>query len=777
MCMFALLALSGCKKDEIVITEYKIKYETDGNGAITGEATQTVVEGKDCSAVTAIPNAGYRFVEWSDGITTPERQDKNITSDKNITAIFEKLFYSITYTSSGNGFIRGKTEQSVSYGENGSIVTAVPKKGYRFVEWSDGYKFESRYEKNVMQEIHLEAVFDVQVFTVEFTTDGNGYIEGESVQKVEYGGNTTTIKAVANEGYEFDYWTDGYDGVVRQDFDVKNNYLSIARFKKIVYNVTYNSVGGGGVVYLTDYKEFVDYGSDGSKVVAEPQHGFVFLKWSDGCLEAERQELDVRNNIELTAYFGYSVEYKIDENNGGSLTGKTYQTALAEENYEKVTAVPDAGYVFAGWSDLKLECSRIDKAERCFEYVAYFEPIEKTFKYVYGNLLSEPLESSITLNRNKLSDVRFFVPEIEGYAFCGWYTDNNYTTKIADENGYLMLGYYTFDLDTESIYAKWKNNNEEEKLTHKILLVMVDEVHANRYSKVTKNYIQVDYKMTCIERKLLSLVQIEFSKYLNEWFDGYVNFEVDIYFTTEPTNDDNFNIRGGVSNWIFPNNITEINRYLCKYHNLISAFGLNDHDRLLLDATGLASMKYGAVSIDGDLYCQLLNHVPLQNYYTDILNGNYTDNFYIDTYVHEYIHTVEACWRWNEIFEFHQAIGKKGANINTYKMYLLGELEIDGELVGIPAEYWSHEKEVDVNYVENVIDGRHAGKIIVVGTENKHDYVSIEVPYGSDLVVQAIPYEGYRFLKWSDGVETATRHDVNIISYLNVIAIFEKDDC
>ena len=141
------------------------------------------------------------------------------------------------------------------------------------------------------------------------------------------------------------------------------------------------------------------------------------------------------------------------------------------------------------------------------------------------------------------------------------------------------------------------------------------------------------------------------------------------------------------------------------------------------------------------------------------------------------IHTVEACWRWNEIFEFHQAIGKKGANINTYKMYLLGELEIDGELVGIPAEYWSHEKEVDVNYVENVIDGRHAGKIIVVGTENKHDYVSIEVPYGSDLVVQAIPYEGYRFLKWSDGVETATRHDVNIISYLNVIAIFEKDDC
>ena len=81
LCLFALLAMSGCKTDEIVIAEYLIKYETEGNGTIMGEATQTVIEGKDCSQVTAVPNDGYEFDKWSDGLTTPERRDTNITED------------------------------------------------------------------------------------------------------------------------------------------------------------------------------------------------------------------------------------------------------------------------------------------------------------------------------------------------------------------------------------------------------------------------------------------------------------------------------------------------------------------------------------------------------------------------------------------------------------------------------------------------------------------------------------------------------------------------
>ncbi len=42
------------------------------------------------------------------------------------------------------------------------------------------------------------------------------------------------------------------------------------------------------------------------------------------------------------------------------------------------------------------------------------------------------------------------------------------------------------------------------------------------------------------------------------------------------------------------------------------------------------------------------------------------------------------------------------------------------------------------------------------------------------LTVVAVPYDGYEFVKWSDGVTTAERCETNIISYLGASAIFEK---
>ena len=50
-----------------------------------------------------------------------------------------------------------------------------------------------------------------------------------------------------------------------------------------------------------------------------------------------------------------------------------------------------------------------------------------------------------------------------------------------------------------------------------------------------------------------------------------------------------------------------------------------------------------------------------------------------------------------------------------------------------------------------------------------------KVESGKDgLTVVAVPYDGYEFVKWSDGVTTAERCETNIISYLGASAIFEK---
>lgn len=71
-------------------TGFTVKYAAGTGGKITGITTQTVLNGKDASTVTAVADAGYHFVKWSDGVTTNARTDKNVTADINVTAQFEK---------------------------------------------------------------------------------------------------------------------------------------------------------------------------------------------------------------------------------------------------------------------------------------------------------------------------------------------------------------------------------------------------------------------------------------------------------------------------------------------------------------------------------------------------------------------------------------------------------------------------------------------------------------------------------------------------------------
>lgn len=101
---------------------------------------------------------------------------------------------------------------------------------------------------------------------------------------------------------------------------------------------------------------------------------------------------------------------------------------------------------------------------------------------------------------------------------------------------------------------------------------------------------------------------------------------------------------------------------------------------------------------------------------------------------------------------------------------------MDGVTVGIPHDYWIGNIEIDFNYVPNTVDFRSPGKVVRVpdSGDQVEPYVWGKISYGSSITVEAIPFDGYRFSHWSDGIMTAVRTDTNIISYMNVTAIFEK---
>jgi len=97
------------------INTYTLSYAANANGSIVGSATQVVNSGSNGTTVTATPNAGYYFTQWSDGVLTAARQDTGVTANKSVTASFaakrnttvtiQSDAYSVTLALRGGKFV------------------------------------------------------------------------------------------------------------------------------------------------------------------------------------------------------------------------------------------------------------------------------------------------------------------------------------------------------------------------------------------------------------------------------------------------------------------------------------------------------------------------------------------------------------------------------------------------------------------------------------------------------------------------------------------------
>ena len=164
--------------------EFTLSYAAETGGRIDGAAVQKVKKGESGSSVTAVAEEGYEFAGWSDGVTTAERRDENVTGNLTVTARFEKIpEFALSYASETGGRIEGETSQTVRRGGNGAAVTAVAEEGYRFVGWSDGVTTPERRDENVTENISVSARFaknDTVLFAGGGGTEENPYLIGKA---------------------------------------------------------------------------------------------------------------------------------------------------------------------------------------------------------------------------------------------------------------------------------------------------------------------------------------------------------------------------------------------------------------------------------------------------------------------------------------------------------------------------------------------------------------------------------------------------------------------
>ena len=119
------------------IDTFTLSFVSGSNGALTGTSSQTVNYGASATAVTAVPAAGYHFVNWTGtgGFVTSTANPltvTNVTANQLVTGNFAINSYTVTPSVVANGTISPVGGQPVNHGSTASF-TITPDTGYSIV--------------------------------------------------------------------------------------------------------------------------------------------------------------------------------------------------------------------------------------------------------------------------------------------------------------------------------------------------------------------------------------------------------------------------------------------------------------------------------------------------------------------------------------------------------------------------------------------------------------------------------------------------------------------
>lgn len=307
--------------------------------------------------LTAVPNAGYVFLNWTDGaavVSTQPTWSFNAISDIAVSANFTRQY---TVTLESNPAEGGTTAGAGSYDAGATAtVTATPAAGYSFKEWKEGSSTVSTsnpYTFQVNSDISLKAEFEPAEYQINATSSPptGGSVTGAGTYTH---GTSVTLAATPSSGYSFVNWTEGGTQVSANSsytFTAESNRNLVANFSLASYSVSTSSLPAGGGT--TSGGGSFNYG-ESATVTATPSTGYRFVNWTAGGTSVSTNAsytFTVTANRTLVANFTtltYTITTSTSPAGVGSASGGgTYNYGASAT----VTAATATGYRFVNWTE------------------------------------------------------------------------------------------------------------------------------------------------------------------------------------------------------------------------------------------------------------------------------------------------------------------------------------------------------------------------------------------------------------------------------------------
>jgi hypothetical protein len=311
--------------------------------------------------VTATPNAGYNFVNWTESgtqVSTNASHTFNATANRTLVANFAVIGGTTRTISTVVSPLLGGTTSGGGVVADGSSVTVVAtaNPGYKFDKWKQNgttVSTTASYTFTATADRTLTATF-IKVYYVTATpapsVGGTTEMDSSSYKLDE---NARAI-ATPNAGYQFVNWTENgtvvstanpYNFNVTGDRDLVANFSVIGgvTITASAAPVAGGSVTGGGSV------------ANGTNVTltATPNAGYGFINWTEAGAPVSNNASFTFNataNRTLVANFaaGNTITASALPSIGGSVSGDGF---VATGTSVTLIATPALGYNFINWTD------------------------------------------------------------------------------------------------------------------------------------------------------------------------------------------------------------------------------------------------------------------------------------------------------------------------------------------------------------------------------------------------------------------------------------------
>ena len=278
-----------------------------------------------CDAVvqiTATPEAGYSFVNWTGDVANANSATTTVTmdEDQSVTANFSAITYTLTVTAPTNGSITlDPTTTGNVYAEDQVVaVTAVPSTGYLFDAWTGDLSSATTIETTITmdEDKTISATFIECLKTLTMAVNdaqmGSTDPTGTTNQSCDA---DVTITATPEDHYSFVNWTGDtvLDANSAETTVTMVDDMSVtANFTAITHTLTMTASDNGTTTPAAGDHDYAEPAV--VTISAVPATGYVFSSWTGDVANATTSSTTVTMDEDQTV----TPVFALDSDNDGT---------------------------------------------------------------------------------------------------------------------------------------------------------------------------------------------------------------------------------------------------------------------------------------------------------------------------------------------------------------------------------------------------------------------------------------------------------------------------